>query len=93
MKKLIVLTILLAFVVGVPGTALAGGNENVSQFCKANNDLGFSNHGKCVSSLMGPDGAAMICKQILNADPDEFYGDYNNLEGCINHIQLGYITE
>lgn len=95
MKKLIVLTVLLAFVVGSPVTVLANGSEikNASQYCKANNDLGFSNHGKCVSLLMAQDGPVKICKEMLNTNPGEFYETYNNLGGCISHIRLGYDPE
>jgi hypothetical protein len=66
MKKLIVLTVLLAFVVGVPVFALANGNgfKNASLFCKANDDLGTS-HGKCLKSLMASDGPVKVCKDLL----------------------------
>ena len=95
MKKLIALTALLAFIVGTSVCVLANDDEstNASNFCKANEDLGYINHGQCVSVLMAPDGPVKTCKQLLNDDPEEFYDEYNNLGECISHTQDGYVSE
>jgi hypothetical protein len=100
MKKLIVLAIIMAFIAGIPSAALANGVDikNISQWCKANDDWGYSSHGKCVSmyaSCNAPDneGPVCACKDALAADPDTFYIEYNNLGDCISVLKNGYITE
>jgi len=97
MKKAILLTVLLAFVFTLPAAALAE-LTNASEFCAANDDLGFRNHGQCVSSITscygpGGEGAGCACKQFMSNDPTGFYTEYNNLDECINHLQYGFVKE
>jgi hypothetical protein len=100
MKKLIVLTIMVAFIAGLPSVVLAkGGNiENVSQWCAAKKDLGFGNHGTCVSfvnACNGPGdiGSEIVCKELLEYSPEVFYTEYGNLTECVNHLSKGYVFE
>ena len=79
MKKLILLTIVIAFVVGGPGLVFANGvePENASKYCKANDDLDYKNHGQCVSSFKkcytpGNTGPVCVCKEHLGNDPTGF---------------------
>jgi hypothetical protein len=93
MKKLLALTIALAFFVGIPVYVLADGPyRNASEFCKDNGDLGFR-HGICVSiveNLLDRGDAAPvdICKLWELLDPLSFYGEYENLGQCINDLRI-----
>jgi len=98
MKRLFALTMVLVFVVGIPFSVLANDGEyrNVSQFCTANDDLGYSSHGQCVSYLRacygpGNSGPMCVCRDYLNSDPQGFYDMYNNLRACISHLRHGYV--
>ena len=100
MKRLILIFMMLAFMAGFPTSLLANsdGYQNASQFCKANDNLSYKNHGLCVSIANncykgGNKEALCLCKTFLSGDPEEFYSEYNNLGECINHIELGYVTE
>jgi hypothetical protein len=98
MKISIILTLLLAFIIGLPPAILANydGYQNASQWCTANDDLLLKNHGACVSYLRackGPDdtGPMCACKELLDSNPDGFYAEYNNLNECVNHLKDGYV--
>jgi hypothetical protein len=100
MKGPIAFTLAMAFLFGfIPiGNAVAGEAVNASQFCKANGELGYSSHGKCVSILLGAyerdeNGPVYFCKEFLNNDPEGFYTEYNNIGECISHLVNGYVSE
>ena len=100
MKKLTVFAMFLSLVVAFAAATLANdlGPKYAEQFCAANDDLGFSNHGKCVALIAtcyGPRGekAICVCKEFLAEDPSGFYTEYNNLGECVNHLQNGYVFE
>jgi hypothetical protein len=100
MKKLILLTLLMAFIVGLPITTFAKNDAfiNPSQWCTANDDLGLSSHGACVKYLMackgpGDTGPLCGCRELLDFSPQGFYGEYNNLAECVNHLKYGYVFD
>lgn len=100
MKRLIVFTMMMAFIFGVSGVLFAGDGdiENASQWCTANDDLGYSNHGTCVKFIMsskgpGDIGSVIACKELLDYSPQIFYDKYNNLTECVSHLQDGYVVE
>lgn len=92
MKRLLALTIVLAFVVGSPVFVLAEGPyRNASEFCKDYNDLGES-HGKCVSIVenlfnRGNADVVGICKVWELLCPESFYEQYDNLGQCISDLR------
>jgi len=106
MKKFVILTILIAFVIGVPASMLAKGKDkptsiefmNAAQFCDANGNLGYGSFGQCMSifrACYGPgnSGAICVCKQFQKGEPQQFYVQYNNLDECVNFIRTGYVYE
>ena len=100
MKKSIALTIILAFIVGLPVAVLANydGYQNASQWCTAKDDLGLRNHGACVSFLRacegpGNTGPLCACRELLDSNPSGFYDGYNNLGECVSHLRDGYVVE
>ncbi len=106
MKKLLILMILFAFVVGVPGSVLAKKKKDkedikltsASQFCEANGNLGYSSLGDCIDIFLttygpGNSGPVGVCKEFLNKDPEQFYERYNNLDECVNFLRTGYVHE
>jgi hypothetical protein len=91
---------LLLFVIGIPATSLAinGEYSNAAQNCKANDNLGYSSLGKCISVLRACDGlgnteAVCTCKEFLNSAPVGFFDTYNNTAECINFQRHGYVFE
>lgn len=88
MKKLLSVTIALAFFVGIPVYVLADGPyKNASEFCKDVGDFGFS-HGTCVSiveNLLNRGDAAPvgICKAWEVLCPSSFYAEYENIGQCV----------
>jgi len=97
---MILLTVLFMFFFSLPYTIYANDDEykSMSQFCKANNDLGYASHGKCVSVMMicenfENDGPVCTCKTFLNNDPTGFYEMYNSIGECINFLDVGYVEE
>ena len=99
MKGPIALTLAMAFLFGVilMGSAVAGEHVNASQFCKANGELGYASHGKCVSILgayeRDENGPAYFCKEFSNNSPESFYTEYNNMGECVSHLVNGYVSE
>ncbi len=99
MKKLFVLTVLLLFVIGLPGATLANGlYSNAAQSCKDNDNWGYSSFGKCVSILRACEGpgntdAVCTCKVFLDTAPSAFFVAYNNMGECINYERFGYVFE
>lgn len=98
MKTSVAFIIMLVLVVGISGPVLAidGEYKNASQWCKANGDLGYSNHGQCVRFVRvcyehGNNGPVCTCKAFLNSDPEAFYDEYNNLGECVSHIRFGFV--
>ena len=105
MKKFVTLTILLAFVVVAPTSALAKKEAttkslefmSAAQFCDANGNLGGS-FGDCMSifrACYGPgnSGAVCVCKQFQKGEPQKFYVQYNNLDECVNFMRQGFVFE
>ena len=99
MKRLTALIIMLIFVAVIPVAVFANDvQQNASQWCTANDDLGYKNHGTCVSIVKaceepGNTGPVCSCKEYLNFDPTGFYNEYNSLDECVDHLRLGYIPE
>jgi hypothetical protein len=107
MKKLIALLIVLAFVIWIPGFVVAKKDKNVenkvdqqsaSQFCEANDNMGYNSMGRCVRVYMacyGPGNteAVCICRNFQNESPTAFYTEFNNLNECINFERQGYVFE
>ena len=105
MKKLIALLIVLTFVIWIPGSVVAKKDVenqaeqlNASQYCKANDNMGFNSLGRCVRLYMACNGpgnteALCICRTFQNEEPTEFYTEYNNLGECINYQRHGYVFE
>jgi hypothetical protein len=98
MKTSLGFVMLLVLVVGIsaPVLAIDGEFKNASQWCKANNDLDYSNHGQCVRSVTacygrGNSGPVCACKDYLDNDPDGFYVEYNNLGECVSHLRQGFV--
>ena len=79
MKKIIALLIVLTFVIGIPGAVVAKvDQENASQFCKANDNMGYNNLGRCVrvyTACYGPGNteAVCVCKTYQSEDSTGFY--------------------
>lgn len=105
MKKLIALLIVLTFVIWIPSSVLAKKDvdnqvdqQNASQYCKANNNMGYSSLGRCVRLYVacnehGNTEAVCICKTYQEEDPPGFYTEYNNLGECISFQRDGYVHE
>ena len=105
MKKLIALLIALAFVIGIPGSVIAEKDvdkqvdqQNASQYCTANDNMGYNNLGRCVRVYMACNGpgimeAACICRIYQDEDPTGFFTEYNNQEECISYHRDGYVHE
>ena len=101
MKKSIGLLIALAFVIWIPGSVVAKKDvdqQNASQYCKANDNMGYNNLGRCVRVYMACNGpgnteAVCICKTYQHEDPEGFYTEYNNLGECISFHRDGYVHE
>ena len=107
MKKLMALSIVLAFVIWIPGSVVAkkvvdnqGEQQNASQYCEANGNMGYDSLGRCVRVYMacyGPGNteAVCICTKHQNEDPIGFYTEsgFNNLDECINFQRHGYPCE
>ena len=105
MKKLIGLLIVLAFVIWIPGSVVAKmdvdnqvAQQNASQYCKANDNMGYNSLGRCVRVYMvcsGPGNmeAACICRAYQDEDPTGFFTEYNNQEECVSFHRDGYVHE
>lgn len=105
MKKLIALLIVLAFVIWIPGSVVAKKDvdnqvdqQNASQYCKANDNMGYNSLGRCVRVYMACNGpgnteAVCICRTYQDEDPTGFYTEYNNLGECIGFQRDGYVHE
>ncbi len=102
MKRFAILTILLVVFVGIPLSTLGkSGNDesgSAAQFCKANDNLGYSSLGQCINIFKtsyspGNSGPVGVCKEFLNKDPEQFYDSYNNLDECVNFLRTGYVHE
>lgn len=101
MKRLVVLTVLMTVVVGIPISILAkkdGSRGGAAQFCKANNNLGYEDLGQCVSIFRahygpGNSGPVGVCKEFVYNAPKAFYENYNSLDDCISHLRNGYVVE
>ena len=90
MKKLLALTIALAFVITIPSYVLANDYKNASEFCKDNDDFGES-HGKCVSIIencfnRGNASAVCVCKVWELLYPISFYQNYENQGWCVSDL-------
>jgi len=105
MKKLIGLLIVLAFVIWIPGSAVAEKDvdnqvdpQNAAQYCEANDNMGYNSLGRCVRVYMACHGpgnteAVCICRTYQDENPTEFYDAYNNLGECISFQRDGYVHE
>ena len=99
MKKFIALLIVLTFVIGIPGAVVAKvDQENANQFCKANNNMGYNNLGRCVRVYTacyrpGNMEAVCVCETYQSEDSTGFYTEYNNLAECISFQRDGYVHE
>ncbi len=98
MKTSLAFIIMLVLVVGisVPVLAIDGEYKNASQWCKANDDLGYRNHGQCVRSFTacygrGNTGPLCACKDYLDSNPGGFHEEYNNLGECVSHLWHGFV--
>lgn len=98
MIKHLAVAIILAFVVCTPGMLFADSEyKNASEWCKANDELGYKKHGQCVSFVTlcyerGNTGPVCACKEYMNNTPVGFYVEYNNLGECISHLRQGYVA-
>ena len=105
MKKLIALLIVLAFVIWIPSSVVAKKDvdnqvdqQNASQYCDANNNMGYNSLGRCVRVYMACNGpgnteAVCICRTYQDENPTGFYTEYNSLGECINFQRHGYVFE
>jgi hypothetical protein len=98
MKTSVAFIIILLLIVGIslPVLAIDGEYQNASQWCTANDDLDYGNHGQCVKSVMGyytsgGTGALYACKDLHANNPKGFYDEYNNLNECISHLRHGFV--
>src|SRR4030042_2349884 len=96
MKTPLSLMIMLVLAICLSTPVLANA-ENDSQWCKANDNLGYSSHGQCVRYVKacnepGNTGPLCACRTYLNNDPEGFYVEYNNLGEWISHLQDGFIA-
>ena len=99
MKTLLALMIMLTLAVCIPVPVLAndGDYKNASEWCMANDNLGYSSHGQCVRYVMacygrGNTGPLCACRDYLNNNPVGFYEEYNNLGECVSHLRHGFVN-
>lgn len=107
MRKLLILSVLLVFVIGVAGSVLAKGEKKnkediqltrAIQFCEANSNLGYSSFGECMGIFAvaygpGKAGPVGVCSAFMNNNPENFYVQFNNLNECRKFLQTGYVHE
>ena len=90
MKKILALTIALAFFATIPAYVLANDYKNASEFCKDYDDFGEI-HGKCVSIMencfnRGNATPVCVCKVWEILFPTNFYENYDNQGLCISDL-------
>ena len=102
MKRFILLTIVIAFIVGSPVSILANNStidpQEASKFCKANDDFDYNNHGQCVRYYVtcygpGNSGPVCVCQGFMDSSPNVFFDAYNNFGECVSHLRRGFIPE
>lgn len=98
MKTSLAFIMMLVLVVGIsaPVLAIDGEFKNASQWCKANDDLGYASHGQCVRFFRacyepGNTGPLCVCRDYFDNDPTGFNDVYNNLGECVSHLRQGFV--
>jgi len=67
----------------------ASAADPINDFCKANNELGLSNHGECVTLLKGKSNnlPPTLCKYLKENYAAIFDANFKNQGDCVSYFR------